>query len=148
MTQRPSLRIGTSAAAVFVLLCSCSAAAPASVSSTQSALSGTVEPTAAGDCATTYVNCVRVGGTTCRDDLVSCIGAATTTTSASDSGASSDGDGGHKRGHGGGNCKADGTIDPAGVDACLATLETCAASSSTALETCVSDAVTCVSTSN
>jgi hypothetical protein len=146
MNHRLSLAAGASAAALLALLCSCSAPAPADVSSTQSALAGTVDAAAASDCATAYVNCVRVGERTCRDDLSSCISAATdASATAPDGGTPSDGSA-HRGGGGrakGGNCKADGTIDRAGLDGCLAALEICAASSSTALETCVNDAVTC-----
>lgn len=125
-------------------LVACSTNASSTTGSTTSALSGTVDGTAATECATTFVDCIRNGGTTCADDAASCIEAATTATTTTTT--TTDGGTGGK-GRKGGKCHADGSIDKTDIEACLTTLETCA-SGDTAAETCVSDAITCLTASS
>lgn len=119
-------------------------AAGTTTAAVPSALSGTVDATAADGCAAAYVACVRADGTTCRADVVACV--ADGTTSADDDDAARGGRGRSKQRGGregkGSRCNDDGSIRGAEVDACLDELDACARTSAPA-STCVTDAVTC-----
>jgi hypothetical protein len=143
-------RLGSTWLPVMVLtmlLDACSGSATTGLSAadttTQSALS--VDANTAATCAATCVDCVRSGGTSCKDTASACVaqGGADGGTDGGDGPSPRGRDSRAGRGPGRGRCNHDGTISPGNVGACLDELEACAASGADA-STCVDDVVACV----